>query len=121
MNNQDKSQSQKVALLSESTTFTRLPNPEGNGELLEVKVTTKVKTNAGIMHDSTQTFTMGNQDATDTLASLRVIHNNLQLILLKAHQEEVERETSNQNSSDQNMVGASSAATADLGVVRVGT
>lgn len=83
-------------------------------------MTTKVRTSTGIMHDSTQAFVLNNQDATDTLASLRVIHNNLQLVLLKAHQEEVEKETAQQNSGATNTVGVSSMATADLGVVRAG-
>jgi len=55
--------------------------------LLEVKVTTKIRTAAGITHDTTQAFVLGPEDATDTLASLRVIHNNLQLILIKAQQD----------------------------------
>lgn len=79
--------SKQVSLLNESTTFTRVPNPEGEGELLEVKVTTKVRTQLGILHDTAQSFILNGQDASDTLASLRVIHNNLQLLLMKAQQE----------------------------------
>jgi hypothetical protein len=77
----------QVSLLSESTCFTRVPNPNGEGELLEVKVTTKVRTNVGILHDTTQSFMLSGEDSSDTLASLRVIHNNLQLTLMKAQQE----------------------------------
>lgn len=77
----------QVSLLNESTSFTRIPHPEGEGELLEVKVTTKVRTQLGVMHDTTQSFVLSGQDASDTLASLRVIHNNLQLMLMRAQQE----------------------------------
>lgn len=77
----------QLSLLSESTCFTRIPNPNGEGELLEVKVTTKVRTQVGVMHDTTQSFMLSGNDASDTLASLRVIHNNLQLTLMKAQQE----------------------------------
>jgi len=77
----------QVSLLNESTCFTRIPNPEGEGELLEVKVTTKVRTQLGVMHDTTQSFMLNGQDAADTLGSLRVIHNNLQLMLMRAQQE----------------------------------
>ena len=77
----------KIALLNESTTFTRLPNPNGGSDLLEVKITTKVRTITGIVHDSSQGFILNGEDASDTLGSLRVIHNNIQLILLKAQQE----------------------------------
>lgn len=77
----------QLSLLSESTCFTRIPNPNGEGELLEVKVTTKVRTQVGVMHDTTQSFMLSGSDASDTLASLRVIHNNLQLTLMKAQQE----------------------------------
>lgn len=47
---------------------------------------------------------LGQEDATDTLASLRVIHNNLQLILLRAQQDmetetEVETATASNNGS----------------------
>ena len=82
----DNSQKQ-VSLLSESTSFTRIPNPSGEGELLEVKVTTKIRTVVGILHDTTQSFVLSGDDAADTLASLRIIHNNLQLTLMKAQQE----------------------------------
>lgn len=54
------------------------------------------------MHDTTQAFVLDQEDATDTLASLRVIHNNLQLILLRAQQDsetEVETATSSNNGS----------------------
>lgn len=88
--------SKQVSLLNESTTFTRIPNPEGQGELLEVKVTTKIRTQMGILHDTTQSFVLSGQDASDTLASLRVIHNNLQLLLMKAQQE---NEQATQNST----------------------
>jgi len=54
---------------------------------LEVKITTKVRTITGIVHDSSQGFILNGEDASDTLGSLRVIHNNIQLILLKAQQE----------------------------------
>lgn len=77
----------QLALLNESTTFTRIPNPDGEGELLEVKVTTKVRTKIGVMHDTTQSFVLSGDEASDVLASLRVIHNNLQLTLMKAQQE----------------------------------
>ena len=77
----------QMSLLSESTCFTRVPNPNGEGELLEVKVTTKVRTQVGILHDTTQSFMLSGEDASDTLASLRVIHNNLQLTLMKVQQE----------------------------------
>jgi hypothetical protein len=77
----------QVSLLNESTTFTRIPHPEGGGELLEVKVTTKIRTQLGVLHDATQSFVLSGQDASDTLASLRVIHNNLQLMLMKVQQE----------------------------------
>jgi len=77
----------QVSLLNESTSFTRIPHPDGDGELLEVKVTTKVRTQLGVMHDTTQSFVLSGQDASDTLASLRVIHNNLQLMLMRAQQE----------------------------------
>ena len=82
---------QPIALLSESTTFTRMPNPEGEGELLEVKVTTKVRTHLGVSHDTTQTFILNGDDAADTLASVRVIHNNLQLTMMRAEQEAASR------------------------------
>jgi len=52
-----------------------------------VKITTKVRTITGIVHDSSQGFILNGEDASDTLGSLRVIHNNIQLILLKAQQE----------------------------------
>ena len=55
--------------------------------MLEVKITTKVRTATGIVHDSSQGFILNGEDASDTLGSLRVIHNNIQLILLKAQQE----------------------------------
>lgn len=55
--------------------------------MLEVKITTKVRTITGIVHDSSQGFILNGEDASDTLGSLRVIHNNIQLILLKAQQE----------------------------------
>lgn len=77
----------QLSLLSESTSFTRVPNPNGEGELLEVKVTTKVRTQVGILHETTQSFMLSGQESSDTLASLRVIHNNLQLTLMKAQQE----------------------------------
>jgi len=77
----------QVSLLNESTCFTRMPNPEGEGELLEIKVTTKVRTQLGVMHDTAQSFVLSGQDAADTLGSLRVIHNNLQLMLMRAQQE----------------------------------
>jgi len=77
----------QVSLLNESTCFTRIPHPEGEGELLEVKFTTKVRTQLGVMHDTTQSFMLSGQDASDTLGSLRVIHNNLQLMLMRAQQE----------------------------------
>lgn len=83
----------KIALLSESTTFSRFPNPKGEGELLEVKVTTKVRTATGVVHDNTQSFVLSGTDAADTLGSLRVIHNNLQLLLIKAQQEVEEKGT----------------------------
>ena len=85
---------QQISLLNESTTFTRIPNPNSgeDGEWLEVKVTTKVKTQLGITHDTTQTFLLNGGDASDTLASLRVIHNNLQLSMMKL-QQELERAT----------------------------
>lgn len=54
---------------------------------MEVKITTKVRTITGIVHDSSQGFILNGEDASDTLGSLRVIHNNIQLILLKAQQE----------------------------------
>lgn len=79
-----------VSLLTESTTFTRIPNPNGEGELLEVKVTTKVRTAMGIMHDTTQSFVLTGEGASDTLASLRVIHNNIQLALVKLAEESSE-------------------------------
>lgn len=52
-----------------------------------MKITTKVRTITGIVHDSSQGFILNGEDASDTLGSLRVIHNNIQLILLKAQQE----------------------------------
>lgn len=79
-----------VSLLTESTTFTRIPNPNGEGELLEVKVTTKVRTGMGILHDTTQSFVLTGEGASDTLASLRVIHNNIQLALMKLSEETAE-------------------------------
>ena len=82
---------QPIALLSESTTITRIPNPDGEGELLEVKVTTKVRTHLGVSHDTTQTFILNGNDASDTLASVRVIHNNLQLTMMRAEQESASR------------------------------
>lgn len=93
----------QLALLSESTTFTRVPNPNGEGELLEVKVTTKVRTQLGIMHDTTQSFVLNGTDAADTLASLRVIHNNLQLALMKVQQEAEKAAESTESSSAASM------------------
>jgi hypothetical protein len=65
-----------------------MPNSNGEGELLEIKVTTKVRTPLGVMHDTTQSFVLNGEDANDTLASLRVIHNNLQLSLMKMQQQQ---------------------------------
>jgi len=83
----------KVSLLNESTSFTRIPNPNGEGEMLEVKVTTKVRTPLGVTHDTTQSFFLNGEEANDTLASLRVIHNNLQLALMKMQQQQEVKET----------------------------
>ena len=94
----------QVSLLNESTTFTRIPHPEGEGELLEVKVTTKVRTQLGVMHDTTQSFMLSGQDAVDTLGSLRVIHNNLQLMLMRA-QQEAEKAPEPANTSDSPSLG----------------
>ena len=85
----------KVALLAESTTFTRLPGPNGEGELLEVKVTTKIRTVQGIVHDTTQSFVLSGEGANDTLASLRVIHNNIQLALMQKNEEEPAADSDN--------------------------
>ena len=85
-------QNQKIALLEESTTFTRHTNPKGDGDILEVTVNTKLKTSAGIGHNNSQNFVIQGQDATDTLGSLKVIHNNLQLLVLKAQQEQANEE-----------------------------
>ena len=82
----------QISLLSESTTFTRVPNPNGEGELLEIKVTTKVRTPIGVLHDTTQTFLLQGEDAADTLGSLRVIHNNLQLAMMKLQHENDKQE-----------------------------
>lgn len=101
---------QPIALLSESTTFSRVPNPEGEGELLKVEVTTKVKTHLGVLHDTTQTFILNGDDASDTLASVRVIHNNLQLIMMKAEQELASRAEAEATSASLSVVGASAGS-----------
>lgn len=54
-------------------------------------MTTKVRTTTGVLHDNTQSFVLSGTDAADTLGSLRVIHNNLQLLLIKAQQESEEK------------------------------
>lgn len=116
MNNQNPDQNQKSVLLSESTTFTRLPNPDGSGEMLEVKVNTRVRTPIGIMHDSTQSFVLGGTDATDTLASLRVIHNNLQMVLIKSQEANAAPQEDVSEEDTSNPVRATSSASAELGV-----
>lgn len=103
----NKEDPKQVSLLSESTSFTRIPNPNGEGELLEVKVTTKIRTHVGILHDTTQSFVLSGSEASDTLASLRIIHNNLQLTLMKAQQE-----------ADKQDSGESSTANATMSVVQ---
>jgi hypothetical protein len=81
-------------------------------------VNTRVKTPLGIMHDSTQSFVLGGAEATDTLASLRVIHNNLQMILIKSQQESENASNAQQSAEeDTNQVKATSNASAELGVV----
>lgn len=99
----------QIALLNESTTFTRIPNPEGEGEFLEVKVTTKVRTKIGVMHDTTQSFVLSGDEASDVLASLRVIHNNLQLALMKA-QQEAEKEPKQEQPATMEVVSAGEGA-----------
>jgi len=93
VSNTQNESSSKIALLNESTTFSRFPNPKGEGELLEIKVTTKVRTQTGVLHDNTQSFVLSGTDAADTLGSLRIIHNNLQLLLMKAQQDSEAQES----------------------------
>lgn len=100
----------KLSLLSESTSFTRMPNPNGEGELLEVKVTTKVRTPLGVMHDTTQSFVLNGEEANDTLASLRVIHNNLQLALMKMQQQQEAQDVEKGKTNDGAELSVSKAA-----------
>lgn len=42
----------------------------------------------GVQHDVSDSFILSGQDASDTLASLKMIHNNIKMILMKAQQEQ---------------------------------
>jgi len=87
-----------------------MPNPNGEGELLEVKVTTKVRTPLGVMHDTTQAFILNGEEANDTLASLRVIHNNLQLALMKMQQQQEAQDMEKSKTNDGAELSVSKAA-----------
>jgi hypothetical protein len=40
----------------------------------------------GVQHDVSDSFVLGGQDASDTLASLKMIHSNIKMLLMKAQQ-----------------------------------
>jgi hypothetical protein len=42
----------------------------------------------GVQHDVSDSFLLGGQDAADTLASLKMIHSNIKMLLMKAQQEQ---------------------------------
>lgn len=42
----------------------------------------------GVQHDVSDSFVLAGQDAADTLASLKMIHNNIKMLLMKAQQEQ---------------------------------
>ena len=85
---QTQTQQVRAELVNESTTFIRLPNAnEGGGDLLEVRVTSRVKMPTGVINDTSHSFVLGGQDAADTLTSLKMIHNNIQMQLMKAQQQ----------------------------------
>ena len=80
---------QRAELISESSTFVRLPNADKAGnDYLEVRVTSRIRMPNGVQHDVSDSFVLAGQDATDTLASLKTIHNSIKLILMKAQQEQ---------------------------------
>jgi hypothetical protein len=82
-------QQAKAELVSESSTFIRLPNADGQGnDWLEVRVTSRLKMPNGVQHDIADSFILAGQDAIDTLASLKMIHSNIKMLLLKAQQEQ---------------------------------
>lgn len=67
----------------------RLPNADKAGnDYLEVRVTSRIRMPNGVQHDVSDSFVLAGQDATDTLASLKTIHNSIKLILMKAQQEQ---------------------------------
>ena len=79
----------QAELVSESSTFVRLPNANGDGsDFLEIRVTSRVKMPNGVQHDVSDSFVLAGQDAKDTLASLKMIHNSIKLLLLRAQQEQ---------------------------------
>lgn len=42
----------------------------------------------GIQHDIADSFVLSGQDALDTLASLKMIHNNIKMMLVRTQQEQ---------------------------------
>jgi hypothetical protein len=44
----------------------------------------------GVQHDIADSFVLGGQDASDTLASLKMIHNNIKMLLMRAQQQQEE-------------------------------
>lgn len=85
---QNQTQQLRAELVNESTTFIRLPNAnEGGGDLLEIRVTSRVKMPTGVVNDTSHSFVLAGQDAADTLASLKMIHSNIQMQMMKAQQQ----------------------------------
>jgi hypothetical protein len=51
----------------------------------------------GVQHDIADSFILGGQDAADTLASLKMIHNNIKMLLMRAQQEQEAAAAANSN------------------------
>lgn len=91
----------QAELVNESSTFVRLPNGDGAGnDYLEVRVTSRLRMPNGVQHDVSDSFVLGGQDALDTLASLKMIHSNIKMLLMKAQQDQETAAAANADSTE---------------------
>lgn len=84
MTDKNKNPQSNVSLINESHTFTRFSAPDGSGELMEVKISNRLRLSSGVMTDQSQTIILSGEDAAAVATGLRLISRELQATVAQA-------------------------------------